>query len=143
MHLECFCRLGFIIQNAPKFLNKRQLVDGIKLDETARTSKDDGKSCLHGSVTCIQISRTREHEAPREVGDEVHTDVLGPATVETPQHMKYWVSFMDEALRYTVVMMHTKDETLDSFEDNDAPWEKEHGIKIKILHYDNGGRYQI
>jgi hypothetical protein len=38
--------------------------------------------------------------------------------------------------------MHSKDETLEAFEDVDARWGTEHGIKMKILHSDNGGEYK-
>ena len=135
--------MGHLPIDAAKKLIKDQLVDGIELDETAHAPADTCKSCLHGRMTRKPISKTTEREAQGEVGDEIHTDVWGPAPVETQQHKRYYVSFTDEASRYTaVVLMHTKDETLESFENLDARWGKEHGIKIKILHSDNGGDYK-
>jgi transposase InsO family protein len=135
--------MGHLPIDAAKNLVKHQLVDGIELDETGPASKVDCKSCLHGRMTRKPISKATERAATGNVGDEVHTDVWGPATIETPQHKKYYVSYTDEASRYTVlVLMRSKDETLESFEDVDARWETEHGIRIKIIHSDNGGEYK-
>jgi hypothetical protein len=36
------------------------------------------------------ILKPAEREAQGIIGDKVHTDVWGPATVETPQHKKYY-----------------------------------------------------
>jgi len=38
--------------------------------------------------------------------------------------------------------MHKKSKTLESFQALDARWEKNYGIKIKLLHSDNGGEYK-
>jgi len=38
--------------------------------------------------------------------------------------------------------MHKKSETLESFQALDAQWEKNYGIKIKLLHSDNGREYK-
>ncbi len=135
--------MGHLPVDAAKKLVKDQLVDGLELDEGSPTSKDQCPSCLHGRMTRKAVSKSRENDASGGVGDQVHSDVWGPATIETPQHKKYYVTFTDDASRYSVAMLlHSKDETLQSFKDLEARWDKVHGIKIKILHSDRGGEYK-
>jgi transposase InsO family protein len=135
--------MGHIPVDAAKNLVKNQLVEGVELDDTQPISKEECKSCLAGRMTRKPISKSNEHAPAGVMGDEVHSDVWGPAPTETTQHKKYYVSFTDNATRYTAaVLMHAKDETFPSFQDLDARWEKEYGVKIKILHSDNGGEYK-
>jgi hypothetical protein len=50
------------------------------------------------------------------VGDEVHSDLWGPAPVESINHKRYYVSFTDDHSRYTTIyFLHTKDKTFDSY----------------------------
>ncbi|KAJ7080041.1 hypothetical protein C8R44DRAFT_578804, partial [Mycena epipterygia] len=88
--------MGHIPVDAAKKLVKNQLVEGLELDETQPISTDECKSCLHGRMTRKPISKGTERQAAGEMGDEIHTDVWGPAPVETTQHKKYYVSFTDE-----------------------------------------------
>jgi len=60
-------------------------------------------------------------KASRKIGDEIHTDMWGPAPIETPQHKKYYVIFTDKVTHYLIVfLMHKKNETLESFQALDA-----------------------
>ena len=34
---------------------------------------------------------------------KIHRDLLGPALVESSQHMKYYVIFIDDHIRYTCI----------------------------------------
>ncbi|KAJ7197743.1 hypothetical protein GGX14DRAFT_359236, partial [Mycena pura] len=88
--------LGHLPKEAAQKLVQDQRIAGIELDETARTSEEECVSCLHGRMTRKPISKSAEREAKGDVGDEIHSDLWGPATVETPQHKKYYVSFTDE-----------------------------------------------
>ncbi|KAJ7220082.1 hypothetical protein GGX14DRAFT_309439, partial [Mycena pura] len=89
--------LGHLPEEAARKLVRNGIVDGLELDETVPTSEKECESCLHGRMTRKAISKSSEREATGAVGDEVHTDVWGPASIETPQHNKYYVSFTDEA----------------------------------------------
>jgi hypothetical protein len=132
--------LSHIPIEAARTLVRNKFIEGIELDETGPTPPKDCESCLHGRMTRKPISKPAEREAKGEVGDEIHTDVWGPASVETPQHNRYYVSFTDEASRYSVVvLMHAKSDTFDALKTLVARWERESGLKIKVLHSDNGG----
>ncbi|KAK0467432.1 hypothetical protein IW261DRAFT_1308174, partial [Armillaria novae-zelandiae] len=88
--------MGHLPVDAAKKLVKDRLVDGLELDEGSPTSKDQCPSCLHGRMTRKAVSKSRENDASGGVGDQVHSDVWGPATIETPQHKKYYVTFTDD-----------------------------------------------
>jgi len=58
-----------------------------------------------------------EIEASRKTGDEIYTNVWGPAIIETPQHKRYYIIFTDKATYYLVAfLIHKKSETLESFQ---------------------------
>ena len=68
-----------------------------------------------------------ELEASGKIEDEIHTDIWGPAPVETPQHKKYYITFTDKTMHCSVTfLMHKKSETLGSFQALDTQWEKNH-----------------
>nr|GAT54265.1 polyprotein [Mycena chlorophos] len=134
--------MGHLPVEAAKKLVKNQLVEGIELDETKPTSQDTCPSCLHGRMTRAPMSKAAERNAEGKVGDQVHSDVWGPATVQTPQHKRYYLTFTDDASRYTVAfLLNTKDQTFEAFKELDARWKKQ-GIELKILHSDNGGEFK-
>jgi transposase InsO family protein len=135
--------LGHVPKEAAQKLVKNEIVSRLELDETGPTYEKECESCLHGRMTRKAISKPSEREATGEVGDEVHTDVWGLASIETPQHNRYYASFTDESSRYSVViLMHSKDQTFETFKALAARRERKCGIKIKILHSDNGGEYK-
>jgi len=82
-------------------------------------------------------------KASGKIGDKIYTDMWGPTQIETLQHKKYYVTSTDKVTHYLIVfLMHKKNETLKSFQALDAWWEKNYGIKIKLLHSDNGKEYK-
>ncbi|KAF8870311.1 hypothetical protein CPB85DRAFT_1400563, partial [Mucidula mucida] len=75
--------MGHLPVDAAKKLVKDQLVEGLELDESSPVSKDPCESCLQGRMTRSAISKSRENDASGGVGDQVHSDVWGPASTET------------------------------------------------------------
>jgi hypothetical protein len=59
------------------------MVDGLKLDPVHETMGQCG-SCENPKATCKPISKVCEPQHHEHFGDEVHTDVWGPAQVQTP-----------------------------------------------------------
>jgi len=67
-------------------------------------------------VPKIRISLPAEN-----FGDEMHTNVWGPAPIATCQGQKYFVMFMDDATCYTTTfLIHTKDEAFDAYKSYEA-----------------------
>ena len=72
----------------------------------------------------------------------VHTDVCGPMRVQAIGGYEYFVTFTDGYSRYGFVyLMRQKSETFDKFLEYKAEAEKQLGVHIKQLRFDQGGEY--
>ena len=77
-----------------------------------------------------------------QFGDEIHTDVWGPAPLPTKGGKRYYVTFTDDNTRFThLQLLKTKDETLDAYRNFESWCDTQLGAKIKKLHSDRGGEY--
>ena len=76
-------------------------------------------------------------------GDEIHTNVWGPASTTTSKGRRYFITFTDDSTRFTVIyLLWTKDEVLMSYKSFEA-WAiaQQHCKGIKALRSDRGGEY--
>ena len=76
-------------------------------------------------------------------GDLVYTDVWGPATIATRQGQKYFITFTDDATRYTITFpLHSKDEALMAYKMFEA-WAvtQQHCQAVKVLHSNCGSKF--
>ena len=97
-----------------KFLVKKRLVKEIELDPEVEATVCE--SCEWAKGQRKQISKVQEGERSTAVGDEIHSDLWGPAPVETINQKQYYISFMDDYSRFTnVYFLATKDETFNSY----------------------------
>src|SRR5712691_7622239 len=90
------------------------------------------------SVPTVRISPPAQH-----FGDEIHTDVWGPASIATRQGRRYFATFTDDATRFTVAyLMRTKDKALAAYKSFEA-WAlaRGHCTAVKVLRSDRGGEY--
>src|SRR5882672_5138557 len=73
---------------------------------------------------------------------QVHSDINGPLPVCSPEGYQYWVSFIDDATCFlVVVLLHNKSEAFLAFRTYKAYVENLVGHKIKNLQDDKGGEY--
>jgi len=78
---ELHRRLGHVAHEAARKLMKDGLVRGVKLDESSVASICE--SCEWAKGTRKPIQKVRQRERASEIGEEVHSDLWGPAPVET------------------------------------------------------------
>jgi transposase InsO family protein len=131
-------RLGHRDMRSIRILCDKGLADGIKLVDCS--CKDECEVCLRGKFARLPFPETNSKSA--KVMDLVHSDVVGPMETETPGKRKYYVTFVDDYSRYTVVyLMTTKAEVFDRFRDYVAMVQNQCGVKPKILRSDRGGEY--
>jgi hypothetical protein len=76
------CWLGHIAPGAAQKLVRDGLVTGLKLDDGGHTDFFC-ESCTYGKMTRVPILKVREGEGAKALGEEVHSDVWGPARVAT------------------------------------------------------------
>jgi hypothetical protein len=89
------------------------------------------------------VPKLRISEQAKNFGDEVHTDVWGPATVSTRGGRRYFVTFTDDATRYsTTFLLAAKSDVLAVYQRYEA-WActQKHCAAIKVLRSNRGGEY--
>ena len=139
--MELHCRMGHIAPNAARALVEKGLVSGIKIDPDSREAPCD--ACLFARATRKPVPKARVGPQAQHFGEEVHTDVWGPSSVTSKRGCWYFVTFTDDATRYTVTyLLHTKAEAFDAYKRFEA-WAlaQQHCQAIKVLRSDRGGEY--
>ena len=132
---ELHRRLGHISYDRVKLLMSKKLVSGVELDASVETTVCE--SCEWAKGERKQMSKVREGERHTAVGDEVHSDLWGPAPVETISRKKYYISFTDDHSRYTnVYFLLTKDEAFNFYQAYEAWLSTQHNTRIKCLRSD-------
>ena len=137
---ELHRRMGHVSHDAAKILVEKGLVKGIRLDETSKATVCE--SCEWAKGVRKEIQRTRVGDRAERVGDEVHSDLWGPAPVETINRKEYYITFTDDHSRFThLYLLRTKDQTFDAYISYEAWLNTQQGIQIKKLRSDRGGEY--
>lgn len=132
-------RMGHIAPAAIRKLVKTGGVVGVVLEDEEEVPCD---SCEYAKATRKRIRKEREEPRASNFGDEIHSDVWGPATTLTIHHRKYYASFTDDSTRYShVALLSSKDETFSAYKDFEAWANTQHGATIKQLRSDRGGEY--
>ena len=100
-------------------------------------------ACIFSHATQHAIPKVRISPPAQNFGDEVHTDVWGPSHTPTKQGWHYFISFTNDATRYTICfLLRTKDQALGAYKSFEA-WalNQHHCNGIKVLRSDCGGEY--
>ena len=134
-------QMGHIAPDAAKLLVKKGIVEGIELDESQNPRTCD--VCEFAKTSRKAIKRERVTERAKSFGDEVHSDLWGPAPVRTKGWHEYYISFTDDHTRFThLYLQKTKDEAFESYKKYRA-WAKTqwNTTEIKTLRTDRGGEF--
>ena len=135
---ELHRRLGHVSHERAKLLVQKGLVEGVDLMPDDEPTVCE--SCESAKGEKKSIVKVREGGRCPAIGDEVHSDLWGPASVESINRKLYYVSFTDDHSRYThVYFLNSKDETFDSYRAYEASTQQ--NTKIKSLRSDRGGEY--
>lgn len=133
-------RLGHISANAIRALVRNHAIEGIELIDNGSPFICD--SCEYAKLTRKVILKERQAPPAKRFGDEIHTDLWGPSPINSLGGRRYYITFTDDATRYTVVnVLRTKDEALNTYKTFAAWAQTQHGVKIKALRSDRGGEY--
>ena len=98
------------------------------------------KFCVLGKKNRVSF-KTSTHSS-KDVLEYVHTDVWGPAEVESKGGAKYFVTFIDDYTRKVwIYFMRHKSETFSKFTEWKAEVENQTNRKLKCLRSDNGGEF--
>jgi hypothetical protein len=112
--MELHRRLGHIAVASARKLVESGAVTGIELDPDSQERECD--ACVYTCATCLDIPKPRISKPAEHFGDEVHSDVWGPAPVATRQGRRYFATFTDDATCFTIVyLLRTKDKVLEMY----------------------------
>jgi transposase InsO family protein len=139
--MELHRQLGHIAISSARKLIESGAVTGVNLDPSSKEAACD--ACIFAHATRQPVPKVQISPSAQHFGDEIHTDVWGPSSTPTRQGRKYFITFTDDATRYTVTfLMRTKDEVLEAYKSFEA-WAltQQHFKGIKALRSDRGGEY--
>jgi hypothetical protein len=133
--------LGHIAAASARKLVESGAITGVKLDPMSKESNCD--ACTFARATRLPISKVRISPPAQSFGEEIHTDVWGPSSIVTRQGRRYFVSFTDDAMRYTVAfLLRKKSEAFESYKTFES-WAltQQHCKAIKTMRSDCRGEY--
>ena len=129
--MELHRRMGHIALETARKLVKNGLVTGVRLNANSHVEPVFCESCVYAKVTRKLVAKVRDGERAKNFGDDVHSDVWGPAPVETLLGRQYYVSFTDDATREpTLFFLKKKLETFTSYKSYQALVQTQHGTTI-------------
>ena len=135
--------MGHISPDTARKLVKDKMVTGIRLEYMPFGRPFFCASCVYAKATRKLVPKMREGERAEEFGGEVHSDVWGPAPVESRGGRKYYVTFInDKSQLTTLYLLKTKDEVPWAYKQYETWVETQMGKKVKVLNSDRGGEYQ-
>lgn len=128
-------RLGHMNSQSMKILSRMSTGVSINCGELSPCVP-----CIKGKHQRLPFKRTGTRA--EEVLELVHTDLCGPMESNSIGGNKYFLTFIDDASRRTIVyFLRSKKEVLEAFKDYKAQAENQTGRKIKRLRSDNGKEY--
>lgn len=97
--------------------------------------------CIQGKMTRLPFPKIASTNRSQTL-QLVHSDLCGPMRTITPGGKKYFLTFIDDFIRYTVTyLLSQKSEAQDKLEEYVALVENKFGRKMQILRPDRGGEY--
>ena len=139
--MELHRRMGHIAVASARRLVQDGLVTGIALDPNSQ--EEHCEACLYSRATRQPVPKVRISPQAKAFGDEIHTDVWGPSPVSTRRGRRYFITFTDDATRFTLTyLLPAKSDALSAYQQFEA-WARtqNHCAAIKVLRSDRGGEY--
>ena len=134
-------RLGHLNVPAVKQLFKKDMVRGVNLSTKQLTCKTPFcECCVRGKMQRTPLPKLSSHQA--EVLDLVHSDLWGPSPVMPLGGRYYFITFTDDAGRYSwVYHLRMKSEAFFGFKTWHKEVERQTGRKLKVFCSNNGREY--
>jgi hypothetical protein len=135
-------RMGHISPVIAKKLVENNFVTGVRLESTSSGDPFFCESCVYAKATRKVIPKAREGDRATVFAGEVHSDLWGPAPVETKGKKRYYITFTDDKTRLTnIYLLAKKNDAFESYKDYEAWCRTQLDVPVKILHSDRGGEY--
>ena len=135
-------RMGHISPGIAHRLIEKGFITGVCLEPTPSGNPVFCESCVYAKATWKLVPKAHKGERAKKFGKEVHSDLWGPAPVESKGGKHYYITYTDDCTCLThLYLLRAKSDTFDSYKEYKAWCSKQLGAPIKILHFDRGGKY--
>ena len=132
-------RLGHRNFDTLKQMQLEQLTEGITINNCKH--KLDCTICVQAKLTQSPYPSCTKYRAT-EVLSLVHTDLCGPIEVDTIGGKKYFLIFVDDFSRYTMIyLLSSKDEVASKLRDFVISTSNKFNKMVKTIRSDNGTEY--
>ena len=129
--------MGHISPEIAQKLVSQGLVTGVHLETIDSGDKFFCESCIYAKSSRKPIQKVRGGERATEFGEEVHSDLWGPAPVESRGGKRYYITFTDDKTHLThLYLLWKKDKAFNSYKEYEAWADTQLSAKIKTLHSD-------
>lgn len=99
------------------------------------------KICTSGKM--VKTSFPKKSTRKSEILEIVHSDICGPMRTESIGKSKYFITFIDDALRWCEIrFLKRKNEAFQAFKEYKAFVENQTGKRVKFLQFDNGKEFR-
>ena len=134
-------RLGHISPKSAQKLINNGFITGLRL-ESSPNADFFCESCVYAKATRKSVPKTQEGKCAKEFSGEIHSDVWGPAPVESKGGKCYYITFMDDKTQFTnLYLLAKKSNAFKSYKNYKAWCYTQLDAHIKTLHSDWGGEY--
>ena len=117
-------------------ISKGGLVTGIHLEPNG-DQEIFCESCVYAKATHLSVLKNREGSHAIKFSDEVHSDLWGPAPVETKGKHHYYITYTDDCTCLThLYLLQNKSDAFPSYKEYEAWCTTQLGASIKKLHSD-------
>ena len=128
--------MGHISLKTACCLVEKGLVTGIRLEPNG-DQEFFCESCVYAKATHLSVPKNREGSCAIKFGNEVHSDLWGPAPVETKGKHHYYITYTDNCTRLThLYLLQNKSDAFSSYKEYKAWCMTQLGASIKKLHSD-------
>jgi len=134
--------LGHLNYQAIKAMVRKGLIKGITLSKKELSiTPPICAACAKGKATRASFPASKSGHADKILG-LVHSDLWGPAPVQTITGTRYVITFTDDKSRWAwVTFLKRKGKTFTAFKEWLIFVEKQTGQQLYIFHTDNGGEF--
>ena len=98
------------------------------------------EACLFGKMASSKFPTSNSRRSrPLEL---VHSDICGPFPTQSPLKSKYFISFIDDYTRFTILtFLKSKDQAFIAFTNYKSLTEKQLNLQVKCLQSNRGEEY--
>ena len=115
------------------------MIHGIELDSIGDKITCD--ACIKSKITCKPLPKDSGKRA-KKLGEKVYSDVRGLSRHLTTDKKLYYVSFIDDHSRESVIyLMSSKDQVFTKYKLYEVMMSRQQDVCIKTLFTDRGGEY--